>query len=182
MRKIVLLLLAGIVSWGASAQTMCEIEMSKKNYKEYQKAYEMYERGQYTASTGILKKIVSDEPEVAEPYFLLGLIAAKKESLAALDKNMSKVLALCPDFPDARLHYYMGLVHYSYERYEQAVISFDNFFGLAEMEMDGRYDAYIEEAESYSYWSRTLAKAYLNPVPFEPNRSQRIFGLQNCRW
>ena len=62
MRKIVLLLLAGIVSWGASAQTMCEMEMSKKNYKEYQKAYEMYERGQFTASTGILKKIVSDEP------------------------------------------------------------------------------------------------------------------------
>ena len=171
MRKIVLLLLAGIVSWGASAQTMCEMEMSKKNYKEYQKAYEMYERGQFTASTGILKKIVSDEPEVAEPYFLLGL---KTESLAELDKNMSKVLALCPDFPDARLHYYMGLVHYSYERYEQAVISFDNFFGLAEMEMDGRYDAYIEEAESYSYWSRTLAKAYLNPVPFEPKSIQGV--------
>ncbi len=174
MRKIVLLLLAGIVSLGASAQTMCEMEMSKKNYKEYQKACEMYERGQYTASTGILKKIVSDEPEVAEPYFVLGLIAAKKESLAALDKNMSKVLALCPDFPDARLHYYMGLVHYSYERYEQAVISFDNFFGMAEMEMDGRYDTYIEEAESYSYWSRTLAKAYLNPVPFEPKSIQGI--------
>ena len=174
MRKIVLLLLSGIVSLEASAQTMCEMEMSKKNYKEYQKAYEMYERGQYTASTGILKKIVSDEPEVAEPYFVLGLIAAKKESLAALDKNMSKVLALCPDFPDARLHYYMGLVHYSYERYEQAVISFDNFFGMAEMEMDGRYDTYIEEAESYSYWSRTLAKAYLNPVPFEPKSIQGI--------
>lgn len=174
MRKIVLLLLAGIVSLGASAQTMCEMEMSKKNYKEYQKACEMYERGQYTASTGILKKIVSDEPEVAEPYFVLGLIAAKKESLAALDKNMSKVLALCPDFPDARLHYYMGLVHYSYERYEQAVISFNNFFELAEMEMDGRYDTYIEEAESYSYWSRTLAKAYLNPVPFEPKSIQGI--------
>ena len=174
MRKIVLLLLAGIVSLEASAQTMCEMEMSKKNYKEYQKACEMYERGQYTASTGILKKIVSDEPEVAEPYFVLGLIAAKKESLAALDKNMSKVLALCPDFPDARLHYYMGLVHYSYERYEQAVISFDNFFGMAEMEMDGRYDTYIEEAESYSYWSRTLAKAYLNPVPFEPKSIQGI--------
>jgi tetratricopeptide (TPR) repeat protein len=174
MRKIVLLLLAGIVSLGASAQTMCEMEMSKKNYKAYQKACEMYERGQYTASTGILKKIVSDEPEVAEPYFVLGLIAAKKESLAALDKNMSKVLALCPDFPDARLHYYMGLVHYSYERYEQAVISFDNFFGMAEMEMDGRYDTYIEEAESYSYWSRTLAKAYLNPVPFEPKSIQGI--------
>ena len=174
MRKIVLLLLAGIVSLEASAQTMCEMEMSKKNYKEYQKACEMYERGQYTASTGILKKIVSDEPEMAEPYFVLGLIAAKKESLAALDKNMSKVLALCPDFPDARLHYYMGLVHYSYERYEQAVISFDNFFGMAEMEMDGRYDTYIEEAESYSYWSRTLAKAYLNPVPFEPKSIQGI--------
>ena len=174
MRKIVLLLLVGFVYWGASAQTMCEVEMSKKNYKEYQKAYEMYERGQFTAATSILKKIASDEPEVAEPYFLLGLIAAKKESLATLDKNMSKVLALCPDFPDARLHYYMGVVHYSYERYEQAVISFDNFFALTEMEMDGRYETYIEEAETYSYWSRTLAKAYLNPVPFEPKSMQGV--------
>lgn len=168
MRKIVLLLLAGIVSLGASAQTMCEVEMSKKNYKDYQKAYEMYERGQLTGSSNILKKIVSDEPEVAEPYFLLGLIAAKKESLSAMNRNFGKVLELCPDYPDARLHYYMGLINYSYERYEQAAINFDMFFAMAEETMDSRYDTYMEEAENYAYWCRVLSKAYLNPVPFEP--------------
>ena len=174
MRKIVLLLLVGIVSLGASAQTMCEVEMSKKNYKDYQKAYEMYERGQLTGSSNILKKIVSDEPEVAEPYFLLGLIAAKKESLSAMNRNFGKVLELCPDYPDARLHYYMGLINYSYERYEQAAANFDMFFAMVEETMDGRYDTYMEEAENYAYWCRVLSKAYLNPVPFEPKSMQGI--------
>lgn len=168
IRKLILLLLVVFVNGGVSAQSVCEVEMSKKNYKEYNKALAMFEKGMYTGSSNILRKIVQEEPEVAEPYFVLGLIAAQKENLSGMNRNFSKVLELCPDFPDARLHYYMGVINYSYEKYEEATINFDNFFALSEESFDNKYDSYLEEAETYAYWSRVLSKAYLNPVPFEP--------------
>lgn len=168
IRKLILLLLVVFVNGGVSAQSVCEVEMSKKNYKEYNKALAMFEKGMYTGSSNILRKIVQEEPEVAEPYFVLGLIAAQKENLSGMNRNFGKVMELCPDFPDARLHYYMGVINYSYEKYEEAAINFDNFFALSEESFDNKYDSYLEEAETYAYWSRVLSKAYLNPVPFEP--------------
>ncbi len=149
-------------------QSSCEVELSTKAYKEYQQASDLFEKRRYTASAEILRKLNAQEPDCADPYFLLGMIAAQKENLSAMNRNFSKVLELCPNYSDARAHYYMGLVHYSYERYEQAAMSFDHFFTLVN-ELDGEmYEEYLENAESYSYWSKMLTKAYLNPVPFDP--------------
>ena len=168
MQKITVLLICVLVNCPLFSQGFCEVEMSKKNSKEYQKAVEMYEKGRLNGCSQILRQIVSDEPEVAEPYFILGLIAAKNENLSAMNRNFSKVMELCPDFPDARLHYYMGVINYSYEKYEEATTNFDNFFALVDESGNAEYDTYLEEAETYAYWSRTLSKAYLNPVPFDP--------------
>lgn len=168
MQRIIILLIGLFASLSVFSQSFCEIEMSKNNKKEYEKAIELFGKGQFNGSTTILRKITTDEPEVAEPYFILGLIAAQKENLSSMNRYFSKVLELCPDFPDARVHYYMGIVNYSYERYEDAAKNFDNFFNLAEKSLNGEYDILMEEAENYAYWSRLLTKAYLNPVPFEP--------------
>ena len=89
MRKLVLLLLVVVVNCGVSAQSVCEIEMSKKNYKEYNKALEMFEKGMYTGSGNILRKIVQEEPEVAEPYFVLRLPKAILCKMLSLNSILS---------------------------------------------------------------------------------------------
>jgi outer membrane protein OmpA-like peptidoglycan-associated protein/tetratricopeptide (TPR) repeat protein len=168
MQKKIAILIALLINISVFPQQLCDVELSRKSKKEYEQAYKLYESNMHTSSSEIARKLIQREPEAPEPYFLMGLIAAQKENLKAMDKYFSKVLELCPDFVDARVHYYMGIVNYSYERYERAAMNFDMFLSEIEIQPELYNDIDVDQAEVYAYWSRKLNEAYLNPVPFDP--------------
>lgn len=49
----------------------------------------------------------------------------------AIRKYITKCINLCEDYPDARAHYYMGMIHYTDERYEEAVAELEKYFRMA---------------------------------------------------
>ena len=120
-------------------------------------------------SNDMLRKLAAANPRSADIQFYLGLIAAKRDrNPAAIRRYFTKLNALCPDYPDARAHLYMGIIHYSDERYGEAVTELERFFEIANQNSDPKYDAVYAEASNYLHWSKFLDDALRNQVPFSP--------------
>lgn len=143
---------------------------------------EAFEKGHYLESNELLKKLVSKNPRSADVYFYLGLCAAKRDdNPAAIRRYFTKLNTICPDYPDPRAHFYMGVIYYSDDRFDEAVDCFNRFFDGVNVMVPSDEEtpsqaaarqeatALYEEASNYLYWSQFLAEAYRNQPPFNPH-------------
>lgn len=169
MRRILLLLLL-LSGWlSASAQDACTYTFKGNEKSNFEKGVKEYEAGHYAAATVLLRKVSSKHPKAAEPYFYLGIMAAEENrNPAAIRRYFSKLEELCPEHPDARVAFYQGIIDYTDEKYEQAVIHFNRYFEITNATNNPDYVKLYEEASNYLYWSEFLSEAMLNPVPFNP--------------
>ena len=138
---------------------------AKKLYEKGidKKKYEFKERKEF------LLKAVEEESDYAEAYNALGNCAvtiAKGDgtSFAPAKKYFEKAIELCPNV-NAYAYYYLGLIAYGGDKYEEAGKYMEKFL---------TYDESTKKDEDYNKASKILketkflAEVYKNPVPFDP--------------
>lgn len=154
-------------------------EFKGADRRNYEEALTLYEKGDYHQAAVLLRKVASHNPKAAEPQFWLGMTAVNDGfNTAGIRKYFSRCIELAPDYPNALAHYYMGVIHYTDKRYDEAVGELERYFALAEGSEEKATMAAYEEASNYLYWSQFLAAAELNAAPFEP---ERVAGVSSRR-
>ena len=150
-------------------QAQCGVKVKPGDYAAYTEALAQYNSHNYRQSAQMLRKVASKNPKAADPQFWLGMNAvADGFNATGIRKYFTKCIELCPNYPNALAHFYMGMILYTDSRYDDAVAELNRYFELANGTVDKMVSAAYEEASNYLYWSQFLADAMLNMAPFEP--------------
>ena len=169
MKKLLLfLLLCGILAV-ATAQSGLTYKMSASDMERMERAVQAYNKGRYRQSIDLLHQLERLYPNNPDIYFHLGLNAVKRNyNASGIRRYFTKVIQLAPTYPDAVAHFYMGVIHYTDNQFDQAVDDFNRYFSLANSQGTPESDALYMEASNYLYWSQFLAEAYRNIAPYHP--------------
>ena len=132
----------------------CGTALTSGQTDDLKQAFELYNAKRLTQSIRIARQVMKQAPQSPHPYFLMGLIYAKRENLMKVSAMFKKVNAICPDYPDARAHFFIGMINYSNEEFGKATDNLNRFFELAANDPQGIYAEYREDAEIYRRWSR----------------------------
>ena len=152
-------------------------DVKASDRKAYAEALDQLDKRHYREAAKQLRRLASRNPNSADVQFHLGLTAVRDGfNTAAIRRYFGRCIDLSPDYPDALAHYYMALVHYTDERYEEAVAELNAYFQRANGADNAAWNAVYEEASNYLYWSQFLAEAMLHQVPFDP---QRVAGVSS---
>ena len=155
-------------------------DVKPADHKAYREALAKYEKRQYREAAQGLRRLATRNPRSADVQFWLGMTAVKDGfNTAAIRRYFPRCIELNPDYSDALAHYYMGLVHYTDDRFDDAVAELDRYFAIANGTDNGAWMAVYEEASNYLYWSRFLAEAMLNMAPFDPQRVEGVSSRYN---
>lgn len=152
----------------------CAEEVNDEAKEQFDKAFKAYRKGDYAKSISILKSLIEDEPDFATPYFLLGLIGVNTDRPKMIEKYMTEVARICPQYDHPLLYYHLGVIEYSNEHYAAAVSRFEQFFNLSEDQE--LYSDLQTEAINYVQWCDFLAKTTEKHFPFTP---EKIEGLSS---
>ncbi len=167
---LALLLLLALTATTAQGQSRLTYKMAQADMSRMERAIQDYNKGRYRPSAEELRKLSALYPDNPDIYFYLGLNAVKRNfNVAGIRRYFPQVLKLNPSYPDAVAHYYMGLIHYTDEQYDQAEEDFKRYFELANSAGTPESDAIYMEASNYLYWTTFLADAYRNLAPFNPH-------------
>lgn len=167
MRRLFLILAILTLSvTGAFSQTSNN-KIGGADQSKLAKAIDDYDHGHYRQSAEQLRKLAEKYPSNPDIYYYLGLNSVKRNfNTTGIRRYFTKVIQLSPDYPEAAAHFYMGLIHYTDNDFEQAEADFNRFFERANNHGTPSSDALYEEASVYLYWTSFLAEAYRHPVPF----------------
>lgn len=173
---LMLLLLPLIVS----GQEGCGVKLKGSDKGDLNKALEHYAAHQYREASQLLRRVAQRNPKAAEPQFWLGMTAVKNGfNAAGVRKYFTACLDLCPHYPNALAHYYMGMILYTDEQYDEAVVALERYFNLANSSDDKAQTAVYDEASAYLHWSKFLAAAKINEAPFDPQKLQGVSTKRN---
>lgn len=165
---LLLLMLVPIIIKGQGND--CNYKFSGSDKSDFEKGVEAYNNKRYQQCITLMRKVSGKHRTAADPYFYMGVAGVKSgERPAVIRNNFNKLFKYCPDYPNALAYFYMGVVHYSYKEYDEAVIQLNRYFDITNQQPNQAYDAVYEEASTYLYWSEFLSEAQQNQVPFYPN-------------
>jgi outer membrane protein OmpA-like peptidoglycan-associated protein/tetratricopeptide (TPR) repeat protein len=150
-------------------ESSCPPPENKKAIKLFEKAKEyFYSKDRlYGDAYSSLKLAVTEEPDFAAAYYLMGLINIKRSTpnIKAAEQNFTKALELCKDFDSAYIYYYMGDISYGAQKYDLAVTYIEKFLkDVEKVKSDKDYD----RAESILKFAKFYNNMLANPVPFNP--------------
>ncbi|MCK9164160.1 MAG: hypothetical protein M0O93_07425, partial [Bacteroidales bacterium] len=152
----------------------CSETINKKSIKKFDKAYKAYLKRDFNSASDILRDLIISEPEFASPYFLVGMIGVSKSNPATIEKFFPKVIDICPDYSNPIVFYYLGLIEYTYERFDSSLKHFTTFKKMAKEDGSIISDSLIMEAENYIEWSEFITETKSNPVNFNPKKINNI--------
>lgn len=153
----------------ATLDAQCGVKVAPADAKAYREALALYEGRDYRGAAQHMRRVAGRNPKAADPQFWLGMTAVKDGfNTTGIRRYFTRCIELCPAYPNPLAHYYMGVVHYTDERYDDAVAELNQYFDLANGSTDRAVGAVYEEASNYLYWSQFLAEATLNMAPFDP--------------
>ncbi|MBP3762437.1 MAG: PD40 domain-containing protein [Bacteroidales bacterium] len=162
------------------AQGGCGVKVKASDKADYAKALAEYEAHRYREASQLLRRVAQRNPKAADPQFWLGMASVKNGfNAAGVRKYFTQCIVLCPQYPNALAHFYMGMVHYTDERYEEAVAELDTYFRIANESDDRAQTAVYDEASAYLHWARFLGEARMNMVPFDPRRVEGVSSKRN---
>lgn len=147
----------------------CGVKVASADANAYRDALTLYDNHDYRMAAQRMRRVAGRNPKAADPQFWLGMMAVKDGfNAGGIRRYFSRCLELCPAYPNPLAHYYMAVVHYTDERYDEAVAELDIYFQQANGSTDRAVGAVYEEASNYLYWSQFLSEALLNMAPFDP--------------
>lgn len=153
----------------AYGQSSCDYKLKPSDQHKFNQAVELYNQKKYAQSTEVLKRLVSNNPKSSDILFYLGMNAVHRDfNAGGIRRYFTRLFEACSEYPNALAHYYMGIVNYSDEKFDVALMNFNRFFEIANSQSDPSFDAVYEEASNYKYWSEFLADAMANKAPFNP--------------
>ncbi len=155
----------------------CDVKVKAGDRSRYQEALGHYNSRNFKTSATLMRKVASRNPKAADPQFWLGMASVYDGfNATGIRRYFTKCIKLCPNYPNALAHFYMGMIHYTDKHYDDAVAELNQYFALANNNDDKAVSAVYEEASNYLYWSQFLAEAMLNMAPFDP---QRVTGVSS---
>lgn len=161
-------------------QAQCGVKVKTADEAALRQALTEMDRGHFRDATQQLRRIAQRNPKAADPQFWLGMASVRNGfNTAGIRRYFPKCLALCPQYPNALAHYYMGMILYTDERYEEATEAFETYFRMANGSSDKKQTAVYEEASAYLHWSRFLAESVLNMAPFDPEPLRGVSSKRN---
>ena len=176
--SLLLLLLFLLASFTLQAQYDVKVKANDKEI--FDQAVVLYGQQQYGEASKLMRRVAQRNPKAVEPQFWLGMLAVDNGfNTSGIRKYFTKCISLCENYPDARAHYYMGMIHYTDERYNEAATEFDRYFQLANGSDRQEWTALYEEASAYLHWSQFLADAELHRVPFDPIPLRGVSSKRN---
>ncbi|MBR4505607.1 MAG: PD40 domain-containing protein [Bacteroidales bacterium] len=171
---IVALIIAFCISPFAS-NAQCGVKVKAGDKAAYNEALAQYNSHKYRQSATLLRKVAGKNPKAADPQFWLGMNAvADGFNATAIRRYFTKCIELCPNYPNPLAHFYMGMIHYTDSRFDDAVAELNQYFDGANGNDDKLVSAAYEEASNYLYWSQFLADAMLNMAPFDPQQVEGV--------
>ncbi|MBQ2508879.1 MAG: PD40 domain-containing protein [Bacteroidales bacterium] len=163
------LLMAFAVHAQVDSGADCSYSFNGIDKQNFDKGVEAYRDHHFGEAKSLLRKVSSKHPKAADPYFYLGMIAvAENDNPGAIRRYFTKLIDVCPDYPNALAHFYRGIVYYTDEQFEDCIAEMNRYFEIANRQSIPEYLALYDEASSYLYWANFLSEAYQNPVPFNP--------------
>lgn len=170
MRRLFFLLLFLSLAFSLWAQhDPCTHPLKPQAQAKFDQALSSLNKKQYAEASEQLRKLQAKYPKSADICFYLGLASVgKADNPGAIKRYFTKLHKLCPDYPNALAHFYMGVVFYSDDLFDEAVAELNRFFEIANQTSLSEYDVVYAEASNYLYWSQFLAEAYRNQAPFSP--------------
>ena len=171
MRRLLLICIFFVaVPFFAEAQEPgCNSHFSGSDKSDFERGVEAYNNKRFSQCITIMRKLTTKYRNSADAYFYLGVASIKNgEKPATIRNYFNKLFKYCPDYPNALAYYYMGVVHYSYKEYDEAVEWLNRYFDMTNEQPNPAYDAVYEEASGYLYWSEFLSEAQRNQAPFNP--------------
>lgn len=179
MRRLQYLILLLCLPLGVVGQG-CGVTIKSGDQKTFDEALGHYGQQRYGEASKLMRRVAQRNPKAADPQFWLGMLAVDNGfNISGIRKYFTKCISLCEDYPDARAHYYMGMIHYTDERYEEASAEFNRYFQLANGSDRQEWTAVYEEASAYLHWSQFLADAELHRAPFDPVPLRGVSSKRN---
>lgn len=183
MKKLATIIVAMICAAGVFAQSegvTCGPRFKPADQQMLDKAVSQLKNHRYKECREMLHKLSAKYPSAPDPYFYLGLASVGKDyNAAGIRKYFTKVASLCPDYPNALAHYYLAIVYYTDEKFDEAVAELKRYFEIYDANRTTEYEAVYEEASNYLYWSTFLAEAYQNKAPFDPKPMLGVSSKEN---
>jgi len=156
------------------------VKVKAGDRSRYEEALGHFNSRNFKTSAMLMRKVASRNPKAADPQFWLGMAAVYDGfNTTGIRRYFTKCIELCPSYPNALAHFYMGMIHYTDKRYDEAVEELNQYFTLANGNNDKAVSAVYEEASNYLYWSQFLAEATLNMAPFDPERVEGVSSRHN---
>lgn len=155
----------------------CAEEVSSESQKLFKKAYSFYQDGKFDKAFPILRDLIENESDFASPYFLMGLIGVGRENTKMIEKYFPLAFEVCPDYSHPLLFYYLGVIDYSYNRFEQAVVYFEKFLNATLN--NNAYSKMQIDAINYIEWCEFLALSEKDKYPFRPEKLENISTNQD---
>ena len=155
------------------------VSIKAEDQRAYSDAIALIDKRQYKEAGQAMRRVATKNPKAADPQYWLGIIASHEGNNTAIRRYFSKCLELCPEYPGALAHYYMGVVLYTDGEYSAATSSLDKYFELASNSDDKAVNAVYSDAVNYHQWSWFLESAWLNAAPYNPHRIAGVSTKQH---
>ena len=160
-----------------SLEAQCGVKVKPADRAAYTQALD---EKSHKKSAQMMRRVAQRNPKAADPQFQLGMMAVRDGfNATGIRRYFTRCIELCPNYPNALAHFYMGMIHYTDSRYDDAVAELEQYFAMANATTDRTVSAVYEEASNYLYWSQFLAEAMLNMAPFDPERVSGVSSKYN---
>jgi len=150
----------------AQGDAECEPVSNKKAAKLLKSAREDIKTRNYLKANNALKEALEIEPDIAEAYYLLGLINVKRVdyNVKSAENYFLKALEVCPHV-DVYAHYYLGDIYFGAKKYQLAAKHFKEFLkDVDKIQTDRDYKDASDKYDKVSFFDKALN----NPVAFNP--------------
>lgn len=150
----------------------CEVDLSKKELKSYQKAWEYHEAKNDNEARKMMFQLSKEAPEYAKVQMSLGIFYIENSSpnIKTAKKYLEKSLDLCADSV-IYSHFYLGKIYYGAKDFKKSIERFEFF--LKDVDLIKTDDDYFE-AKNYLEYAKATQELLEHPVPFEPKKVEGI--------
>ncbi len=163
-----------------SAGQDCVVKVKSSDEKTYNEALEHYGKKYYREASQLMRRVAQHNPKAADPQFWLGMMSVRNGfNTTGIRKYFTRCMELCPDYPNALAHYYMGVIYYTDEHYQEARAELETYFRMANGSDDREQTAVYDEASAYLHWAQFLADAELHRAPFNPRPLSGVSSRRN---
>lgn len=167
----IIIIFVSALHLSAYAQKECDVEISKKSEKYFDKARKKYLDTDFVDAIEYLNKAIEESPDNYRAHLLKAYINInpqnRRGSVRSAEQSFLEVERICPQ-ADVKCYFYLGEIYYGREEWKKAAEYYDKFL-TSDMEGQKRVsDNDFEHADKMYKQASFNHKIFSNEVPFDP--------------